>query len=145
MGNVRVHNLPNTYTYDAEGRPITAAGVQTTFDAFERAVEQNNSGNYTQIVYSPTSAKFAYMNGLTLNRYMAPMVAGMAAVHTSTTGYFQHADWLGSSRFAATGSGDRWPMTGPMRPSGKSMLRPQPRIATSPGRRRTRRQVCTIF
>ncbi|MGB8768674.1 MAG: hypothetical protein WCC92_03600, partial [Candidatus Korobacteraceae bacterium] len=105
MGNVRVHNLPNTYTYDAEGRPITAAGVQTTFDAFERAVEQNNSGNYTQIVYSPTSAKFAYMNGLTLNRYMAPMVAGMAAVHTSTTGYFQHADWLGSSRFAATGSG----------------------------------------
>jgi hypothetical protein len=32
MGNVTADNLSNNYTYDAEGRPITAAGVQTTFD-----------------------------------------------------------------------------------------------------------------
>src|ERR1019366_10164055 len=34
------------------------------------------------------------------------MVAGMAAVHNGdNTGYFQHADWLGSSRLAVTGGG----------------------------------------
>ena len=37
---------------------------------------------------------------------MDPMVAGMIAVHNGDgTGYFQHADWLGSSRLAVTGGG----------------------------------------
>ena len=102
----------NTYTYDAEGRPITAAGVATTFDALGRAWEQNRSGAYTQIVYSPGGTKFAFMNGQTLIKYIDPMVAGMAAVHNGpngnppNTGYFQHADWLGSSRFAHDSSGN---------------------------------------
>ena len=104
-GNV-LNDGANTYTYDAEGRPVLAAGVQTTFDAFGRAVEGNNRGTYTQVVYSPTGGKYAYMNGSILNKYIDPMVAGMAAVHNSVGGgYFQHADWLGSSRFAATGGG----------------------------------------
>ena len=38
MGNVTLDNLGNSYTYDAEGRPLTAAGVQTYYDAFNRAV-----------------------------------------------------------------------------------------------------------
>jgi hypothetical protein len=47
------------------------------------------------------------MNGTTLIKYIAPMAAGMAAVHNGDgTGYFQHADWLGSSRFAHDGSGN---------------------------------------
>src|ERR1035437_1514272 len=50
MGNVKVDNLLNNYTYDAEGRPITAAGVQTTFDAFGRALELNHNATYTQMV-----------------------------------------------------------------------------------------------
>ena len=103
--NVKVHNLSNTYTYNAEGRQITVNGNATAFDAFNRAIEVQSGSAYTQVVYSPSGQKFAFMNNTTLNRYIAPMAAGMAAVHTSTTGYFQHADWLGSSRFAATGSG----------------------------------------
>jgi RHS repeat-associated protein len=47
------------------------------------------------------------MNGSTLVKYIDPMVAGLAAIHPgSGTGYFQHADWLGSSRFAHDGSGN---------------------------------------
>ena len=35
-----------------------------------------------------------------------PMVAGMAAVHVyGAAGYFQHADWLGTSRLGVTGAG----------------------------------------
>jgi RHS repeat-associated protein len=87
-------------------RIVCAAGVTTTFGAFGRAVEQNRSGVFTQIVYSPSGAKFAYMNGAALIKYIDPMVAGMAAVHNGNdTGYFQHADWLGSSRFGQTGGG----------------------------------------
>ncbi len=80
MGNV-TNDGANTYTYDAEGRPITAAGVQTTFDPLGRALEQNRSGSYTQVVYAPSGQKFAFMNGTTLIKYIDPMVAGMAAVH----------------------------------------------------------------
>ncbi len=106
MGNVTTDNLSYHYTYDAEGRQTTAAGVQTTFDALGRAVELNNGGTYTQIVYSPSGSKFAYTNGTAFLKYMDPMVGGMVAVHNGDgTGYFQHADWLGSSRLAVTGGG----------------------------------------
>ncbi len=111
MGNV-TNDGANTYTYDAEGRPITAAGVQTTFDPLGRALEQNRSGSYTQVVYAPSGQKFAFMNGTTLIKYIDPMVAGMAAVHNGpngtppNSGYFQHADWLGSSRWAQDGGGN---------------------------------------
>ena len=74
---------------------------------FGRAVEQNRSGTNTQIVYGPSGAKFAFMNGSTLIEYIDPMVAGMAAIHNGNgTGHFQHADWLGSSRFAQDGGGN---------------------------------------
>jgi RHS repeat-associated protein len=107
MGNVKVDNLSNNYTCDAEGRPISAAGVQTTFDAFGRATEQNRNNAYTQIVYAPNGQKFAIMNGTTVLGFKAPMAAGMAAVYNGDgTGYFQHADWLGSSRWAQGGGGN---------------------------------------
>ncbi len=83
----------------------------TYFDALGRAVDQTRSGVSTQIVYAPSGQKFAIMNGTTLNRYIDPMVAGMAAVYTGpngtppNSGYFQHADWLGSSRLAVTRTG----------------------------------------
>ncbi len=60
MGNMTQDNLGKMYTYDAEGRPIAAAGVNTTLDALGRAVELNNGGAYTQIVYSPSGSKFAW-------------------------------------------------------------------------------------
>ena len=100
-------NLVNHYTYDAEGRPVSAAGVTTTYDAFGRAVENSNGGG-TQIVYSPTGWKFALMNGTSLIKYRVPMPGGMVATHNGDgTGYYQHADWLGSSRFA-TSAGVRY-------------------------------------
>jgi RHS repeat-associated protein len=106
-GNVTLDNLSNAYTYDAEGRPVTVNGIQTTFDAFGRAVEQNRSGAYTQIVYSPTGSKFAYMSGQTLQKYIVPLAGGVQAVFNSAgVQYVRHADWLGSSRLALNTSGN---------------------------------------
>jgi hypothetical protein len=103
VGNMTQDNLGNTYSYDVEGRPVSAAGVQTTFDAFGRAPELNNGSTYTQMVYSPSGWRHAVMNGAALVKWLDPMVAGMAAVHNGdNTEYFQHADWPGSSRFAVT-------------------------------------------
>ena len=106
VGNMTQDNLGNTYSYDVEGRAVSSGGVQTSFDAFGRAMEQNRNGTYTQIVYSPTGQKFAFMNGATLQQYIVPMVAGMQAVYNSSgLQYYRHADWLGSSRFATKPDG----------------------------------------
>jgi RHS repeat-associated protein len=107
MGDV-IYDVSNGYSYDADGRPVGEGGKYVSYDAFGRAAEINNGGVYTDIVYDAQGRKFAYMNGQTLNQYRVPMVAGMAAVHVHgnpDTGYFQHADWLGSSRFSSTGAG----------------------------------------
>ena len=105
MGNV-TNDGANTYTYDAEGRPLTVGGVQTTYDALGRAVEQNRSGTYTQILYSPVGQKFGLMNGSTVKQYFVPLAGGVQAVYNSSgLQYYGHSDWLGSSRFAATTSG----------------------------------------
>ena len=105
-GNMTKDNLGNTYSYDAEERPVTAAGVQLTHDAFGRALEIGNGGVYTQMVYAPSGFRHAVMSGSSLVKWLDPMVAGLIAVHNGDgTGYFQHADWLGSSRLAVTGSG----------------------------------------
>ncbi len=109
MSNV-TNDGANSYTYDAEGRPINSVAT-ATFDPFLRETELGYQGplggwTYQETVYAPDGTKFAIMNGTILNKYMVPMAAGMAAVHPSTgSGYFQHADWLGSSRFGSTGSG----------------------------------------
>jgi RHS repeat-associated protein len=106
VGNMTQDNLGNTYSYDVEGRAVSSGGVQTSFDAFGRAMEQNRNGTYTQIVYSPTGQKFAFMNGATLQQYIVPMVAGMQAVYNSSgLQYYRHADWLGTSRFATKPDG----------------------------------------
>jgi RHS repeat-associated protein len=109
MGNMTADNLSNTYSYDAEGRPSKVNNPTQTltyFDALGRAVDQTRAGVYTQIVYSPSGAKFAFMHSTTLIKYIDSMVAGMAAVHNGDgTGYFQHSDWLGSSRLAVRGDG----------------------------------------
>src|SRR5579885_30136 len=57
-GNV-LSDCVHSYTWDAEGRPVTTDGVGVSYDALKRMVEQNRSGAYTQIVYAPTGEKFA--------------------------------------------------------------------------------------
>jgi len=77
------------------------------YDALGRLVEvQPTSGSATQIVYAPDGWKFAYMNGQTVGKYVAPMAGGVQVVYTAATpaewAYYRHADWLGSERLAST-------------------------------------------
>jgi RHS repeat-associated protein len=68
-------------------------------------VEENRSGAYTQIVYTPSGAKLALMNGSTLQKGFVPLTGGSMAVYNSSgLAYYRHSDWAGSSRFASTPS-----------------------------------------
>jgi RHS repeat-associated protein len=87
-----------TYTWDADGNSITAGGIEVTFDAFDRAVEENSSGSYTQFVYGPRGGKLALMSGQTLYRGRVPLPGGGRAVYTSgpTLLRYWHPNWQGS-------------------------------------------------
>jgi RHS repeat-associated protein len=97
----------HSYSWDANGRPVTidGAGLGLTYDALDRLVEQNRSGAYTQIVYSPSGDKLALMNGTTLQKGFVPLAGDAMAVYNSSgLAYYRHSDWLGSSRLASTPS-----------------------------------------
>ena len=102
-----VHN----YGWDVEGKMIsvdsTACGTNgtcTTYDALGRMVENNVSGAYTQIVYSPIG-RFALMNGQSLLKAFVPLPTGATAVYTTLgLAYYRHADHLGSARLASNPS-----------------------------------------
>ena len=64
------------YQWDANGHPVNIDGVNLTYDALGRMVEQNRSGAYTEIVYAPSGAKFALMNGSTVERAYIPLTNG---------------------------------------------------------------------
>ena len=97
------YDTAHTYSWDAAGKPVTVDSVDLTYDALGRMVEQNKSGTYDQIVYAPTGAKFAIMNGSTLQKAFVPLTGGSQAVYTSSgLVYYRHSDWVGSSRFAST-------------------------------------------
>jgi hypothetical protein len=51
-GNV-TNDFLHTYSWDNYSRPVTIDGINLTYDALGRAVEQNRSGTYTQITYAP--------------------------------------------------------------------------------------------
>jgi RHS repeat-associated protein len=103
-GNV-LNDGTHTYTWDAEGRPVTVDGVGLTFDALLRMVEQNRSGAYTEIVYAPTGEKLALMNGQSLVKAFVPLPGSSTAVYTSTgLSYYRHPDWLGSNRLTSSPS-----------------------------------------
>jgi RHS repeat-associated protein len=99
------NDTAHTYAWDANGRPVTADSVTLTYDALGRMAEQDKSGTYYQIVYTPLGTKFAIMNGSTLQRAFVPLTGGSEAVYTSSASglaYYRHSDWVGSSRFAST-------------------------------------------
>jgi RHS repeat-associated protein len=91
-----------TYTWDADGNSVTAGGIGLTFDAFDRTVEENSSGSYTQFVYGPDGRKLALMNGQTLYRGRVPLPAGGSAGYTSgpTLLRYWHPDWQRSIRMS---------------------------------------------
>src|SRR5713101_8522813 len=74
---------PNT-TLAWQGRHrYSLDGAGLTFDALDRMVEQNRSGTYTEIVYSPGGAKLALMSGQTLQKGLVPLPGGGGAVYNS--------------------------------------------------------------
>jgi RHS repeat-associated protein len=93
----------HTYSWDADGNSISIDGIGLTFDAFDRAVEKNVSGTYTEIVYSPTGAKLALMSGQTLQKAFVPLHGRATAVYSSSgLDHYRHSDWLGSVRLTSS-------------------------------------------
>jgi RHS repeat-associated protein len=101
-GNV-TNDFLHSYSWDANGRPVTVDGVNLTYDALGRMAEQDNGGVYYEIVYSPIGAKFMILEQASLQKAFVPLPGGSMAVYTSSgLEYYRHSDWIGSSRFAST-------------------------------------------
>jgi RHS repeat-associated protein len=95
----------HTYSWDAYGKATTIDSVSLTYDAFGRMIEQNRSGAYTEIVYSPAGGKLALMMGQTLQKGLIPLPSGGQAVYSSSgLLYYGHSDHLGSMRLGSTPS-----------------------------------------
>lgn len=93
----------HSYQWDADGNSVVVDSVAVTYDALDRAVEQNRSGSYTQIVYGPGSGKLALTNGQTLQKAFLPLPGAARAVYNSSgLSYYGHTDWLGSQRLGST-------------------------------------------
>ena len=94
------NDCTNTYTWDANGRPLKINGVGATYDALGRMVELTRSGpSYTEIVYDPTGNKVALMNAQTLASGFVPLPGNAMAVYNSSgMDHYRHSDWLGSAR-----------------------------------------------
>ena len=68
-------------------------------------VEQNKSGAYSEIVYTPSGSNLARMSGQSLTKVFVPLTGGSMAVYNSSgLAYYRHSDWIGTSRFASTPS-----------------------------------------
>jgi RHS repeat-associated protein len=101
-GNV-LTDTAHTYAWDATGRPVTIDSVTLTYDALGRMVEQDKSGVYSEIAYTPAGGKLAILSGQSLTKAFVPLSGGAVAVYNSSgLAYYRHSDWLGSSRFAST-------------------------------------------
>lgn len=106
-GNV-TNDFLHTYQWDAAGRPIVIDagdqdGVDLTYDALGRMVEQDRMGTYQQIVYSPLGAKLALFEGQALQKAIVHLPGGAVAVYNSAgLLYYGHADRLHSIPLAST-------------------------------------------
>jgi RHS repeat-associated protein len=107
----------HAYSWDTENKLTgidsgTASGTCQTFDALGRVVEQDKGSacttsptSSTEIVYDPSGAKLALMNGSSLVKAFVSLPAGAQAIYNSSgLQYYRHPDWLGSSRLASTSS-----------------------------------------
>jgi RHS repeat-associated protein len=109
-GNLKTDNN-HAYAWDTAGKMTsvdfgTANGVCLMYDALGRMLEQAKGSScttsYAQIVYAPSGAKLAIMNGQTLTKAFVALPAGQAVYTSSGLAYYRHQDWLGSSRLATT-------------------------------------------
>jgi RHS repeat-associated protein len=90
-------DLTNTYTWDVYGNMVGVNAITVTYDALDRAVEENNSGTYKEFLYSPIG-KLAVMAHQTTSNVFLPLPGGEQALYTNSTINFRHSDWLGSAR-----------------------------------------------
>ncbi|MGA7634061.1 MAG: RHS repeat-associated core domain-containing protein [Terriglobales bacterium] len=115
-GNMTADNS-HAYSWDTENKLTgidagTSSGICLIYDALGRVVEQDKGSactisptGSTEVVYSPSGAKLALMNGSSLVKAFVRLPGGAQAVYNSSgLQYYRHADWLGSSRLATTSS-----------------------------------------
>jgi RHS repeat-associated protein len=98
----------HSYAWSAYGKAtgidFSACGTNGTcftYDALDRVVENNFSGAYSEIEYSPVG-KVAVMNGGTQLQAYVPLPGG--AIMSPSPDSFWHTDWMGSVRLASTAS-----------------------------------------
>jgi len=93
----------HTYTWDAEGKMLSLDSTTLTYDALGRMVEQNQSGTYFQIVYSPQGKKLAIMKAQVIQQAFVPLPGKTKAEYLSWgLSHYRHPDWLGSSRLESS-------------------------------------------
>lgn len=107
-GNL-TNDVAHTYAWDPNFQnPSTIDGIGLTYDALNRMVEQNASGTYTQILYSPLG-KVGTFNGQTAKKASIPLPGGAFALFVpGYSGLIAHKDWLGSTRFISSRSTRAW-------------------------------------
>jgi len=99
----------HSYTWDSEGNPATIDSIGLTYDAFDRVVEQNQSGTYYQIVYTPLGKKLGLFSAQSgkqvIQQVYVPLPGGTSAEYLSSgLSHYRHADWLGSDRIETDAS-----------------------------------------
>jgi RHS repeat-associated protein len=110
FGNRWQQNGPNTFLAIFTGNNPGTPQNNNRMDgySYDRMVEQNRSGTYTEIVYSPGGAKLALMSGSggqTLQKAFVPLPGQASAVYTSSgLDHYRHSDWLGSARLTSSPS-----------------------------------------
>ena len=101
-GNV-TNDFLHTYSWDANGKPVVIDGVGITYDALGRMVEQNRSGIYSELVYTPSGSKLGIMSGQVLQKSFVGLTGGAVAVYNASgLAYYRHSDWVQSSRLSST-------------------------------------------
>ncbi len=93
-----VPGVSHTYTWDAEGRPVTIGAIGLTYDALGQMVQEQNGTTFTEYVYA-LGEKLALMNGQTQTKAFVPLPGGTQVKYTGTTiSTYRLPDWLGSLR-----------------------------------------------
>ena len=94
----------NTYSWNAEGKLISANGVGVTNDELGRMVELGNTSGPVQFLYAPGGQQpVAETKGQNLVNAYVPLPGGGFAIYGSSgLAQYNHADWLGSARVIST-------------------------------------------
>ncbi|HMC27939.1 MAG TPA: hypothetical protein VKM56_09125 [Verrucomicrobiae bacterium] len=110
----------HTYTWNADGRPVTVDAITLTYDAFGRIVERNNGGVYNQYVYDAAGNKLATMTGQTLTKGIVPLPGGIQATYDPTnSGTVFLTGWAAIDLVPPTT--EPMPSATPLRPLGRDI------------------------